>query len=219
MRKLLILAAVPAAVLAVGAALGCRVSEPTRVATIPADVTAVDAGPLIAIAAPPAEQREEALPEAAELPGGADALGKPAPGFTVDSALQKGEKIRLLRGKVSVIHFWATWCGPCTKSFPALQRLQRRYGEQLLAVIALSVDDEPEEIAAFAKRHVAPVPRKESVGFAVAWDQDHRIANLYKPQTMPSTYVIDRTGVIAEVVAGYHDGEIDELADRIRPLF
>src|SRR5688572_4382076 len=120
--------------------VGCREgADPPKVATIPADVAAVDAGPPLALVAAPPEEREEAIDTEGKLPGGKRAIGKAAPGFTLDAALQRGAKVRLLKNKVSVIHFWATWCAPCKASFAVLQKLHEQYADRGVVIDRKSV--------------------------------------------------------------------------------
>ncbi len=177
---------------------------------IEADVGAVDGGPMLVVT-PPVSAREEAIQEGGKaLPGGERSVGRPAPGFTLDHALYNGRKVRLLKDHVTVIHFWATWCEPCKKSFKVLSEIQARFAAQNVTVIGISVDDESDEIAQFARDHHAR--------FSLAWDAHHKVTELYKPAMMPSTYVIDRTGVVRSVIDGYHDGDKAELEEAVQSL-
>jgi cytochrome c biogenesis protein CcmG, thiol:disulfide interchange protein DsbE len=191
--------------------VGCREgADPPKVATIPADVGAVDGGLPVALAPSPPEERDEPIDVETPLPSGKRAVGKPAPGFTLDASLKRGAKVRLLKNKVTVIHFWATWCAPCTRSFVVLEKLHEQYADRGLAVIGISVDDEGAGVADFARANHAH--------FAIAWDPDHKIAELYQPQTMPSTYVIDRSGMVRSVMDGYHDGDKADLEETLKSL-
>jgi cytochrome c biogenesis protein CcmG, thiol:disulfide interchange protein DsbE len=192
------------------AASSCRQTDPPRVATIPADVRAVDAGPIVAIEAPAPEERDEPVDSEEKLPGGRRSIGKPAPGFTLDGALQRGAKVRLLKNKVTVIHFWATWCAPCMRSFVVFQQLHEKYADRGVVVIGLSVDDEVDGVADYARANHAR--------FAIAWDVDHKVAELYQPQTMPSTYVIDRSGIVRSVIDGFHDADQAKIEETIKSL-
>ena len=115
-----------------------------------------------------------------------------------------------LKGKVVVVHFWATWCAPCAKSFPALQALGDKYKPQGVAVVGVSVDDEPSAIAAYGAKNGAKFP--------LIWDEGRKIADRWKPSTMPSTYVIDRTGMVRSVHQGYSDGDDKLLDDEVKKL-
>jgi peroxiredoxin len=154
---------------------------------------------------------EESTEEAAEgtsSEGGG--VGQPAPSFVL-SPPGGGQNISLdeLRGKVVVVDFWATWCDPCKESFPGYQRLTEEFGDDLV-VVGVSVDEEPDGIEAFGK--------ETGVSFALVWDEGGGVAEKYSPPKMPTSYVLDQSGVVRHVHAGYHDGEEDELRQEIAAL-
>lgn len=142
-------------------------------------------------------------------PSGAVKVGDSAPTFSIDSLNGQG-KVALATGKVTVVDFWATWCEPCKKSFPKYQELYVKYKASGLEIAAVSVDDEKGSIPAFAKSHGAKFP--------VGWDNGKKIADQYKPENMPTAYVIDKNGVVKFVHKGYHDGEEKELEKEIKSL-
>jgi len=135
--------------------------------------------------------------------------GEGAPTFTLDSMNGAG-KLTIEKGKVTIVDFWATWCEPCKKSFPKLQELHVKHKSSGLNVVAISVDDDKKDIPAFIKRYGAKFP--------VGWDADHSIAAKYKPETMPSSFVVDKNGKIRFRHVGYHPGEEDELEKEFKQL-
>ena len=137
-------------------------------------------------------------------------LGAPAPEFDLASADGK-QKVSLAKyaGKVTVVDFWATWCTPCHESFPAYQRISQKYGEQL-AVIGISVDEDPAGIPKFVKETGAK--------FSVAWDDGQITSKSYQPRAMPTSYVIDKTGIVRFVHSGFHSGEEQQLESEIDSL-
>ena len=142
-------------------------------------------------------------------PSGAVKVGDKAPSFSIDSLNGQG-KVALASGKVTIVDFWATWCEPCKKSFPKYQELYVKYKASGLEIAAVSVDDEKGEIPGFAKTHGSKFP--------VGWDNGKKIAGQYKPESMPTAYVVDKTGVVRFVHKGYHDGEEKELEKEIKGL-
>lgn len=136
--------------------------------------------------------------------------GKKAPVFSVKQLNGKG-KVTIPEGKVVIVDFWATWCEPCKKSFPKFQELYVKYKASGLEIAAISVDDEKDGIAEFAKTHGAKFP--------VGWDKGHKIADIWKPPSMPTTFVVDKKGVIRHIHTGYHDGEEATLEKEIKALF
>lgn len=98
------------------------------------------------------------------------------------------------RGKVVYLDFWASWCGPCRKSFPWLDGLQARYADQGLVVIAVNLDTD--------RRLATDFLREVPVGFRIAYDPTGRLAAEWRLLGMPSSFVIDRAGK----VRGQHTG-------------
>ncbi|MCB1133168.1 MAG: redoxin family protein, partial [Verrucomicrobiae bacterium] len=98
--------------------------------------------------------------------------------------------------EIVLVDFWASWCGPCKASFPALNRLQKKYGPKGLVIVGVGVDDDAAKYQAFAK--------KMSASFPLAHDSAHKAAAKFNPQSMPSSYLIDRKGVIRYVHTGFH---------------
>jgi cytochrome c biogenesis protein CcmG, thiol:disulfide interchange protein DsbE len=137
-------------------------------------------------------------------------IGAPAPAFELGSPDGKHKvSLKSYAGKVTVIDFWATWCGPCRESFPAYQRLALEFGSKL-AVIGISVDEDPAGIAKFA--------RETGAQFPLAWDDGQVASRSYQPPTMPTCFVLDAQGLVHFVHAGFHAGEEQELESEIRSL-
>ena len=135
--------------------------------------------------------------------------GKKAPTFSLKNVNGKG-KVTIPEGKVVIVDFWATWCEPCKKSFPKFQELYVKYKASGLEIAAVSVDDDKDGIAEFAKTHGAKFP--------VGWDKGHKVADVWKPPSMPTTIVVDKKGIIRHIHTGYHDGEEAELEKEIKDL-
>ena len=137
-------------------------------------------------------------------------LGAAAPAFELASPDGK-QKVDLAShvGKVVVVDFWATWCTPCHESFPAYQRLAEKFSGQVV-VIGISVDEDPAGIAKFAKETGAKFP--------LAWDDGQITSKSYQPPTMPTSYVIDKSGVVRFVHSGFHAGEEQELESELNSL-
>jgi peroxiredoxin len=141
-------------------------------------------------------------------------LGNPAPEFRVKPVVGAKAPVSLkgLRGRVVLIDFWGTFCEPCKKSFPKLQELHTRYAASGLQIVGISEDEaeDKDKIPGFA----------DSLGahFPLAWDEDKSIAKAYKPETMPSSFLVDKKGIVRYAHAGYHDGEEARLEKEIEGL-
>jgi peroxiredoxin len=137
-------------------------------------------------------------------------IGATAPEFEIASQTGGGAlSPQGAGGKVVIIDFWATWCAPCRESFPFYQSLVDAHPNSLV-VLGVSVDEEPTKIPEFAK--------ETGVTFPLGWDEGQVVAKLYNPEKMPTSYIIDRNGVVSHVHAGFTDGDpaaitrhVDEL--------
>ena len=152
----------------------------------------------------------------ATTPGGGEGdkhelLGNPAPSFSAESVNGKG-KVSLddWKGKVVLVDFWATWCEPCKKSFPKLEELRVKYNASGFEVVGISEDDENSGIKEFGENHGAKFP--------LVWDKDKAIANKWHPPNMPSSFIVDKKGVVRFVHLGYHDGEEKEIEQEVKSL-
>ena len=137
-------------------------------------------------------------------------VGKSAPDLKIQTVNGKGEiTIASLEGKVAIVDFWATWCGPCKQSFPKLEEIAKQNTGKV-QVVGISVDDKSDGVADFAKSNGATFP--------IGWDDGHTIANRWKVDSMPTTYILDSSGKVRFIHAGYHDGEADVIAKELATL-
>jgi peroxiredoxin len=123
-----------------------------------------------------------------------------------------GRPIRLsaLRGKVVVVDFWASWCAPCREEMPVLERLYKKYKDDGLVVVGVSVDREKGNVRKFLKRN--------PVSFPIVHDSGHQVAGRYEPPRMPSSFIIDKRGVVRHVHAGFRSGDGSQFEREIKAL-
>ncbi len=100
------------------------------------------------------------------------------------------------RGKVVYLDFWASWCLPCRKSFPWMNMIQARYKDKGFEVIAITLDESPDDATAFLRKYPA--------AFTVAFDRKGKVAEGYGLKVMPTSYLIDKRGYIVETYEGFN---------------
>jgi peroxiredoxin len=134
----------------------------------------------------------------------------PAPDFTLKSLDGPNLRLQEQRGRVVMVNFWATWCGPCRQEMPQLNKLYEKYRGSGFVLLGVNVDDDT--------RNAASVAGKLGVKFPVLWDTDKAVSKRYDLATMPSTVLIDRDGKVRYVHRGYRDGFEDMYEKQIREL-
>lgn len=119
-------------------------------------------------------------------------------------------KLQDFNGQVVYVDFWASWCGPCRKSFPWLNQMQQKYAAQGFKVIAVNVDSERELAANFLKENGAE--------FTIGYDTQGALASAFQLKGMPSSYLIDRSGTIRYSHIGFRESEISATEKQIQTL-
>ena len=114
------------------------------------------------------------------------------------------------KGKVLLIDFWASWCVPCKTSFPALDGLYQQYRDRGLRVVAVNLDERPQDADAFLALHPHVMP--------VAFDARGDSAKAFGVRGMPSSVLIDRAGNIRFTHMGYSARVFDSYRDEITLL-
>ncbi len=123
-----------------------------------------------------------------------------------------GQTVRLsaLRGRVVIVDFWASWCGPCRHELPILERLYERYRSRGLVIVGVSVDRTLDNIHGFLSR--------TPVSFPVIYDAHHQIAGRYSPPRMPSSYILDRRGIVRHVHEGFRSQDAASIEREVQQL-
>ena len=141
-------------------------------------------------------------------------MGNPAPEFSVSpvAGARGAVSLKQLHGKVVLVDFWGTFCTPCKSSFPKLQALNAKYAGSGLQIVGISEDEAEDKakIPAFANTYGAK--------FAIGWDEDRSISQRYQPETMPSSFLIDKKGIVRFAHVGYRDGDEVQIEKEIQDL-
>jgi peroxiredoxin len=133
-----------------------------------------------------------------------------APDFTLRSATGPAVRLQEQRGRVVMVNFWATWCGPCRQEMPHLNRLYGKYREAGFTLLGVNIDEDPERAVGLAARL--------GLQFPVLLDTDKKVSRLYDLSTMPSTVLIDRDGRLRHVHLGYREGVEATYERQVREL-
>lgn len=114
------------------------------------------------------------------------------------------------RGKVIYLDFWASWCVPCRKSFPWMNKIQSRYAPQNFTVISVNVDKDFD----LAQRFLADMP----ASFPVIYDPKGELASKYKLQGMPSSFLVNKEGKFVRGHKGFFEKKIATYESEIEHL-
>ena len=140
-------------------------------------------------------------------------IGNKAPSFELKSITGDTVKLADMEGKVVLLDFWAVWCGPCRKSMPFFQELQDKYGKDGLEVVGVHVEDRmppPDEVAEYLAKLGVTYTNLVSTA-----DTD----NEFMIFAMPTTYLVDREGVIIKRHIGFNPATAPaELEEYVRSL-
>lgn len=111
------------------------------------------------------------------------------------------------KDRVVLVNFWATWCIPCRKEMPSLERLNQRLGSKGLVIMGVSVDEKESD----AREYMAAL----GLTFRSVHDSDKSVEKLFQVEGLPTTFIIDKSGKIVEKVLG---GRVWDDSARLRQL-
>jgi peroxiredoxin len=130
-----------------------------------------------------------------------------APDFSLQTSTGETLTFSALRGQPLIVNLWASWCAPCRAEMPAFERVFNQYKDQGFLILAVNVtsQDDPTNAAAFAEEF--------GLTFPILFDTQGEVSHLYQSSALPTSYFIDKEGIIQEVVVG---GPMSEALLRIR---
>ncbi|TAJ97507.1 TlpA family protein disulfide reductase [bacterium] len=133
-----------------------------------------------------------------------------APDFALKDLQGNTVRLKDLRGKVVFLNFWATWCPSCRLEMPTMEKLHEEFGNQGLVILAINYRERPEEIKEFSKEH--------HLTFMSLLDKEGKAFELYQAWSLPTTYLINKSGEITGKVLGYRDWHGDHAKALFRQL-
>ncbi len=137
--------------------------------------------------------------------------GKPAaPGYRLHDMDGEPHSLDELRGKVVILNFWATWCPPCRRELPAMNRAWKKVKGQGIVIVGINVGEDEDTVFAFNGEY--------PIDFPVLLDQEGEIVARWPVKGLPTTFVIDPQGRIVYRAIGGRDWDDDKLLDVVRGL-
>lgn len=133
-----------------------------------------------------------------------------AAAFTLRDTLGNPVSLADYRGKVVVINFWATWCPPCRREMPSLNRAAAWLKKYDVEMLAINSGEQPARVERFLK--------EQQMDFPVLLDPDSRVSSAWEATRLPITYVVDKQGRLAFRALGSREWDAPELLVPIRSL-
>jgi len=193
------------AVLICGLLLGVGAYAVTNLTAPEAAVSEAAAAPASETEGAAAEDGDTAAAvEKAEPAGGPERplpprLGNPAADFTLPNLAGQTVSLADFKGQPVILNFWATWCGPCEAEMPEINQAYLAHKEDGLVVLAINLQEHPDTIKSFVNYY--------DLEFTILLDRDEKVGKLYGARALPTTYFIDRAGVIVHTYYGQMDEE------------
>lgn len=128
-------------------------------------------------------------------------VGQKAPAFSLTTLDGKPVSLASLKGKVVLLDFWASWCGPCRKSMPHMEQTWQKYQAKGLVIIGVNVDKEPEKAKAF----LAKLAQNVTPSYPLAMDPTAKVLGAYQVMSMPTAFLIGKDGVVLQKFVGFSD--------------
>lgn len=136
--------------------------------------------------------------------------GSDLPDFTLNDMLGKPQSLSDYKGKVVLLNFWATWCPPCVKEMPSMQRVQDQLKTRGLEVVAVNMGDEVADVEQFLQR----VP----VQFPILMDLEGEVLKSWRVVAFPTTFILDRDGSIQYALFGGFEWDSPEAIETLESL-
>jgi cytochrome c biogenesis protein CcmG/thiol:disulfide interchange protein DsbE len=137
-------------------------------------------------------------------------VGDSAPSFSITTDTGRSISAANFGGKVLVLNFWATWCQPCIQELPSLDQLQRRFKDQGLVVLGVSVDKDEKAYKQFLDR--------VNVAILTARDPEQKINQQYGTVQYPETYIINAQGKVIDKIVGEANWTDDKMVNHVQSL-
>lgn len=138
-------------------------------------------------------------------------VGDEAPNFQLRDLAGHTVSLSQLRGKVVLLNFWATWCGPCRIEMPAMEQLYRSYSRKDFEVLAVSTDAQGAAVT-------RPFQQEMGFTFPIVHDADYRVGLMYGARSLPMTFMVDRNGIVRQKVPGARNWDAPEARELVHAM-
>jgi thiol-disulfide isomerase/thioredoxin len=138
--------------------------------------------------------------------------GAPLPDFTLSDMQGKSHTLSDYQGQVVMLNFWATYCGPCIKEMPSMQRLKERLAGKPFAILAVDMAEEKADVEAFFAKH------KIQVDFPILLDPDGEVVEQWMISAVPTTFILDPAGKIRFALFGGLEWDNEEVVNTVSGL-
>ena len=136
----------------------------------------------------------------------------PAPDFTLEDMDAKKFSLKDYRGKVVLLNFWATWCPPCRREMPSMERLHQKFKDKDFAVLALNQMEDGDQVFTFTG------DLGVDLSFPIVYDTDSSVSRAYGVMGLPTTYLIDKKGIVRFRAIGGREFDHPEVEKQILQL-
>jgi len=132
---------------------------------------------------------------------GVPVAGQQAPDFVLPGLLDaRTLALKDLKGKVVLLNIWASWCISCRDEMEDLMAVQEQYGPRGFSLVAVNIDNAPSAAVDFLNRFESRTKKKP--GFILLYDKDKTVSKDYRQRSMPTSYLIDREGIVRKIYPG-----------------
>jgi len=140
-------------------------------------------------------------------------INSKAPEFTLPDISGSQVSLNSFKGKVVYVNFWASWCGPCKKEFPQLETLAGRYADKGVIILAINQDKKRSAMEQFLGKF--PITSSNMI---ILTDPDSSVITSYGPRAMPSSYLLDKDGIVKYIHFGFGESDPPKWTNEIDAL-
>lgn len=140
-------------------------------------------------------------------------INEKAPAIVLQDLTGKTVTLDSLKGQVVFVDFWASWCGPCKQEFPEINKFISKYTDKDAVVLAVNIDKN----RSHAEEFLSKIPNLSKKVWVVL-DVDASVVASYNARLMPTSFIIDKTGVVRFIHFGYNESDSSKWASEIDGL-